>query len=222
MNFNLDKLQTAFFLTTIDLSSRLKVATLIQENIKQYAGSDPLILPLPSPIPSEYPQILMQNDAEGSILQVTAERLDFVVDFEKLNKVVDYHNAMRELQTISLKAYGLLAENFGAKSNRLGFIIALNAEKENANDYFQKRYLSTNMTTESEEIRLMFRHKLDVHPLKLNKWVRLVSKAEPSKIALEIDINTMADAPIVVDEKTTETFFAVVNNFIAETINAHS
>jgi hypothetical protein len=222
MNYRPIKLQTAFFLATIDLSSRLKIAALVRECIPKYFDVDPLLLPLPPNSPPDFPQIIIQNEQAGWIFQIAGGRFDIVANFPASPAIGNHLDLFQEIQSVSSGLYNVLTNNFGAKANRLGFVVTMVADMENATELLRSKYLNTKEVLGAYETSLFFLHKLTITPFNLNKWVRLFSTTNPSRIVLEIDINTQQEIHLEITNDLVEHFFGLSNQLTLDTISAHS
>lgn len=222
MNYRPVKLQTAFFLAAIDLSSRLKIAALVRECVPQYFGVDPLLLPLPPNSPPEFPQIVIQNESVGWAFQIAGGRFDIVADFSTFPAIENHSGLFQEIQSVSSVLFNALTTNFGARVNRLGFVVTLVADVENAVELLRSKYLKSDEALGADETRLLFLQKLTIAPLYLNKWVRLISTSNPSRIILEIDINTQPEIPLVITNELIKHFFVLSNQLTMDTITTHS
>ncbi len=221
MSYQPFKFQAAFFLAAINLSDRMKIATLVRKKASKYFDFDPVLLPFPPGIPPEIPQIIIQNPINKSEFQLSNTRFDISRTITPDN-AQDTFEIIKEIQTISIKIYRGLAGNQSAKINRLGFVSTVSLEIDNAPEFIRTKYLRGDTTQGSEAANLLFLHKVDVAPFKLFKWVRLFSTLRPSQLLLEIDINTQPETPFVDSLETVEQFWAIANKLTKETISLHS
>lgn len=215
------RIQAAFFLVTIDMSSRINIASSVRECAAGLLDIDPVLLPFPPDSPPDFPQIIMQNEANGWNFQMAPGRFDIIANVKEPNTNT-FIEIAATIQEMSARIFANFRENFGAKVNRLGLVSTNAAKVENAPEFLREKYLNANANSGAAESRLLFLHKYDVHSFSLNKWVRLISTVIPPRIILEIDINTRPDSPISVTEEVVGQFFASVNQLVDETIAEHS
>jgi hypothetical protein len=220
MEFKPVRFQAAFFLGAIDFSAKIEIASMIRKKAKAYFDLDPIIFPWPQGTPQEIPQIIIQNGVKGCELTLSSSRLDIIILIKPEDTRTTFE-IIEEIQTISKNIYRGLINNFDAKVNRLGFISTLSTNIENAPEILISKYLKTDVSSHSEEIHFLFLHKIEFESFKLNKWTRLVSTVNPSRLSLEVDINTQTEYPIIVTVETVEKFWANSNKLLKETITLH-
>lgn len=213
-----------FFLASIDFSSKLLIASSVREIANQYLDIDPLLLPLPPNTPPEFPHITMRNENNGWMFQMAPGRFDIII--EEPFQFQTYQNSAELIQGVSINILNRLISNFHARVNRVGLISTNITELENATEYIQIKYLNLDNVEDSEEVRLHYLHRLDVHSFHLNRWVRMNAVKsigqENSRINLVIDINSRPEYLLNVDIDSAMGFFTTVNQLIRDVIHGYS
>lgn len=208
-------------MSSIDLSSRYKLAGVIREKAKAHFNIDPLLVPMPPGLPPELPQLVFTNEPEGWQLQIGPARFDVVWDTKKLPDVPPLDVAFADIRTTLLQIYDALVP-FGARIHRLGVVIAFDSEGTAPHELLRKKHLKGTPTPDPEEVRYMFLQKLEAGTFRLNQWTRLISYSSPPHLVVEVDINTIQESPLDVDEKTITSFLAEVMNLIGKGLEVYA
>ncbi len=223
MNYTPIRLQAAFFLTNIDFSSKLDIATEIRSRAKNLLDVDPVLLPLPQDAPSEFPHIIMKNDKNGWAFQIAPARFDLVLDSSAQKTPPSLDEVSEKLYTLAVNIWKGLEYRFGAHANRLASVIAVASQVDNAPEMVRQRYLNLRYGVGAFQNQVHILHKAETEGFHLNRWIRLISLPEekdlPSRLLMEVDINTLAERPFVVTDANANSFFQLANR---QTKEAHS
>ena len=194
MDFRLDQAQFVVFLSAIDTSGKLKIASSAVKAIAELDGVDPLMLPFPDNAPGEVPRIQIQNDAAGWGFSYSPVRIDlFHTPRQELNpdRVVE---ALGELHGRVADLWGLLAAEVSAKGRRLAQIVNVSAAIERPADAIHAKYLAPIIAGPLAEAQVHYLRKLEVAGIQSNRWVRLLSQeAMPGRLLVQVDLNTVGD-----------------------------
>jgi hypothetical protein len=225
MHYRIDRVQTAIFLNTIDLSSKLNIATMINKVAGDCLAVDPVFLPLPQNSPQEIPHIIMKNERTGWNFNIGPARMDLTIDAIKSPKCDSYSDATRKNQQLSQNIWEGLVKDFGARANRIGFVFTSSAEIKKSSEYLRNRYLKTSDSDNAEKILFHYLHIIDDGPFKLNKWTRINADNNPTSghpnLVLEIDLNTIQENSVEITSSIIKEFFTIVNKINNDIISQH-
>ncbi len=219
------KLQVAFFLTSVDFSSKLKIANLVRAKCGNLLEVDPLLLPLPPDAPPEFPHIVIRNDNNGWLFQMGPARFDLVIQLGPHQPLGDFTELTKTICKTGLDIWQGLRTEFSASANRIGLVTTTVTELENPTEVFRQRYLSTKNAEGSSECQLHILHKINAKGFTLNDWVRLLAlpanEIWPSRFVFEIDINSIPEQPVKIDETVARSFFAIADELTKQGINSY-
>ena len=204
--------QIAYFLGSIDLSDRLKVAELIKKELGDILDGTPTILPIPDDAPLEIPRVIFPSKNNEFVCNVAVNRFDFIQKVPDEKNGIEFKLFKEELSKRVTKLNKLLFEELKATGNRLGLILNYNAiPKEGGLNFLKKIYLGSSKDI-STELQL---HKLTqgtIGDMKINNWIRLVASnkqlAAGDRLVVISDINTSQSEKYALTKDTTEKFFA--------------
>ncbi len=215
MNYRPAQLQAAVFLTAIDFSSKLNIANMVRAHAQNLLDVDPLILPLPPDVPPQFPHIVIKNETNGWAFQMASGRFDLVLDLSAQQVQSTLSEVSAKLDAIALSIWSGLASQFGARANRLASVISVSSEVENAPEVVRQRYLNSRYGAGAHQSQVHLLHQIETEGYNLNRWVRLITMPAdqkfPSRLLMEVDINTQAERPIDVTETTVSNFFQLAN-----------
>ena len=137
------RLQSAFFLAAIDLSSKFKIANMVREKTSGLLEVDLLLLPLPAGSPPEFPHIVIRNEDNGWAFQMAPARFDVIVERGPQTPRADLSQITSELSHTTLAIWQGMETLFKARANRLGLMTTVVAEVEDSTKVLQKRFLNT-------------------------------------------------------------------------------
>lgn len=224
MLFRPVQIQLALFLSSVDISSRLRLASQVHEALPQLGGVDPLLLPLPPEVPNEFPVILIENERTGWAFQLSPSRADVVVN---LRERTDVSEVVAILADGSIKLWNVLESEAGARGFRLGLVGNFLAETDDAANLLRSRYLLPTMAEGAKEVQIHYLQTVSENGFDLNIWVRLRSQTPDvnasAGVALLLDINTMPEHPLErLDNGTILRFFESANRLYIQNIDLHS
>lgn len=204
--------QIAYFLGSIDLSDRLKVAELIKKELGYILDGTPTILPIPDDAPLEIPRIIFPSKNNEFVCNVAVNRFDFIQKLPNEKNGIELKLFKEELAKRVTKLNKLVFEELKATGNRLGLILNYNAiPKEGGLNLLKKVYLGS-LQDISTEVQL---HKLTqgtIGDMKINNWIRLVASKKQlatgeNQLVVISDINTYQSEKYVLTKDTAESFF---------------
>jgi len=80
VDLSFSRLQTALFLTSLDSTRMLELATAIRNAAGGLLDADPMMLPLPSDSPPEIPRLTLRSSDRQWACQMSGNRLDLVFE----------------------------------------------------------------------------------------------------------------------------------------------
>jgi hypothetical protein len=220
------KLQVALFLATIDLSSKLKIASLIRERANGQLNADPILLPIPDGAPAEFPHILIRDEQTKWSFQLAPARLDLMVDYGKQKSLQPLTETLRRVESMAISIWEGCQRDFGAIGNRIGIVISTAVEMPDAPGEFRRRYLDEKFGSNSIESHFYTLTKLTSGAFVVNCWVKVVAMLAndggPSRIVTEVDINTTPDKPTRVDTASISAFGDAVSSIATDAFTSYA
>ena len=201
--FLLVRLQIALFLSTLDLTSGLDLASAIRDISGRVLDGDPLILPVPGDAPQEVPRVIQVSRDERRTCQVAGNRLDIVFQLPSdTGGSADFQGIARQHAQVSSAIWQVLQSRFKASGYRIGIVSTFRATAEEAARTLRQRFLIPSNAPEPHELQLHVLHTLTLQGVMVNRWARCLAMPSRSPglgsgvIQLDIDINTLADHPL--------------------------
>lgn len=204
--------QIAFFLGSIDLSDRLKVAEAIRSEMGDILNGMPTILPIPDDAPLEIPRIIYPSKDNKSVCNAAVNRFDFIYKLPEGEAGIKIKDFQKELPARVSSLNKLLFDKLKISSHRLGLILNYNALPKGGGLNFLKTNYLENSNDIAVELQL---HKLTQGTIKgmnINNWIRLVASkkqlatGENHLLAIS-DINTSQTEKYDVTKEISTTFF---------------
>lgn len=200
MEFGIGQIQVAVFLSAIEKGSRLRIATLAVEELPGLSGVDPVLLPIPDGAPQDFPIIILKNEQSGWAFQFSNSRFDLFFDPPNLPDHVELHELIHEVGGPLISLWNALEQELAARCHRLGLIVTLVAEIDNAAEEVRRRYLNPAIGIGAEEVQVHYRQKEERDDFALNRWIRLRNRPErpskPEAYLILIDVNTQQETPL--------------------------
>ena len=222
MKYHPIRLQVAIFLSAVDFTSKFKVAALVRESAGNLLDVDPLLLPLGADGPPDFPHIIIRNETKGWVFQMAPARFDLAVELDPQQRDGDRQQLIEVIGSTALAIWNGLKTGFGARAHRLGLITTIASEMENAPEALRQRFLNTVYGSGAHESQLHLLHKLENEGFSLNRWVRLkalpANEIWPTRLVMEIDVNTIAEQPIEVTDSAIQKFLGVADQQTQQTI----
>ena len=222
MDYKITEIQVALFFSSIDVSSKLKLASFITKSGEGQLDIDPTLLPFIPDAPPEIPLITIDNNRSGWKFQLSKARCDLVAPIKDKNTLEEEKNAFNEVREYILSIMQGLSKDFAARFYRIGLIprFISKEELENANQLFSNKFLKTTYSSDIVESRLHVLKKFEAGPFKLNQWIRINSTAN-QKFILEIDLNNQFEEKIDLNAELTRVFFEIATPIIFKTVKDH-
>lgn len=204
--------QMAFFLGSIDLSDRLRVAEIIRHEMGDVLDGAPTILPIPEDAPLGIPRVIYPSKDNKFVCNVAVNRFDFIYNLPNGQTGIEIKDFRKELLTRVIKLNKLLFDELKVTSNRLGLILNYNVlPKEGGLNFLKNNYLGN---PKDIAVELQF-HKLTQGAIKgmnVNNWIRLVASKKQlitgeNHLLVISDVNTYQKEKYNVTKEVTTSFF---------------
>lgn len=200
-------LQSAFFVTNVDLSDKLDVANKVKKELDILDG-DPTILPVPNDALLEIPRIILTSKNKAFSCNISSERIDFVINKSKLTELnIDLEEEILKKSEILSK---LINKSLSWSVHRLALISQFKYKPEIGTLNFMKSLLSEQFGADSAELEIHRLKHIKVGNIKSNQWVRLLSQNSgmPNEfIRILSDINTLKTEKYSFTEDSSKLFF---------------
>jgi hypothetical protein len=170
---------------------------------------------LPQDAPPEFPHIVIKNEKNGWGFQIAPGRFDLVLDLSTQKTPPDFDGSSAQLYAMVLNIWKGIADRFGARANRLASVIAVGSQIDNAPELVRQRYLNPHYGAGANQSQIHILHKVETEGFHLNRWIRLITLPEekdpPSRLVMEVDVNTLAERPLIVTDANANSFFQLAN-----------
>lgn len=202
--------QFAYFLSGINLTNRLKVASIITSKIKELDGA-PTILPFPDDAPPEIPRISLTSQNQEFVCNVSLSRIDFINKTPEIKNGKPSSIYKAELTSLMENFNEVLFKELSGSVFRLGLIMNYYTYPQGGGLDFLNQF-AIGEETDAKEIQL---HKLSenkINNFAINNWTRLVAnkdkKIEGRNPLLVIsDINTLQNEQYEITQSQALRFF---------------
>jgi hypothetical protein len=226
-HFQILQMQSAVFLSSIDASSWLRIASTAIDAVPGLLGTDPVLLPIPSDAPPEIPRIIIENNERGWTFHTSLQRYDLFFSPPNRPGFETFRDVFSEVAEASLSLWDVFESTLAARSHRLAFVVNLSADVEKAADLLRQRYFNQPFAAGAKEIQLHYLHAISSGGFDLNRWTRLLSKpgaeSTPESLLLHVDINTRTESPLEkVDTAVIQRFLDTGKGLIEESIAMHA
>lgn len=219
MDFRLDQAQFVVFLSSIESSGKLKIASAVARAIGELSGVDPLMLPLPESAPQEIPRIQVQNEVAGWAFTYSPLRIDLINTPKTVLQADSLPDALSELRERAAGLWSLLTTEVSAKGSRLAQIVTLTAPVGNAAAFIRGGFLSPRAGDQLAEAQVHFLRKVDVAGLSSNRWVRMLSQeASPDRVLVLVDFNTVGERKLEVNPGMIADFSVATSKQLVEVL----
>jgi len=213
----------AIFLTQMEQSSLLQIASRVIESVPEFADVDPVIFPLPRDAPPEFPQILINNEEKGWRLQFSPMKCDLFYSPESPD---DFSLVLEQVQAVASKLWDVLEQQLLAHGNRLGLVANFESRIENASQVIVSKYIKSGFIQNAHEVRFHYLQKFTRGDFSLNCWVRIqnrVKSAEATEaLQLLVDVNTVAEKPLPkVNVTIIQRFAEVAGEIVSDSLVLH-
>ncbi|MBI2613978.1 MAG: hypothetical protein HYW62_04375 [Candidatus Levybacteria bacterium] len=198
--------QIAYFLGSLDLSDRLKVAEIVRKELGNVLDGQPTILPIPDDAPLEIPRVILTSKNGEFICNISANRFDFINKLPEGKEGMNISHVEKNLPGIINKLNKLLFAGLNATSYRLGLIINYTFTPKEGGLSFLKSNLLGDENDIASELQM---HKLihgQIKSLKVNNWVRLIA-VETKPLLIVSDINTTQTEKYEINNELALAFF---------------
>jgi hypothetical protein len=200
-------LQSAFFVTNVNLSDKLDVANKVKKGLGILDG-DPTILPVPNDAPLEIPRIILTSKNKAFSCNISPERIDFVINKSKVPESnIDLEEEILKTSEILSK---LIHKSLNWSVYRLALISQFKHRPEIGALNFMKNLLSKQLGADSAELEIHRLKHIKVENFKSNQWIRFLSQnsGTPDEfIRILSDINTLKTEKYSFTEASSKLFF---------------
>jgi len=200
MEIKINQVQLALYSPGVDLSDKLTLTGNIRKDSGSIFSGEPLILPVPDNVPNEIPRIILSNK-EGKInLHISVNKIDLYIRNPILAGNVP--GVYSKLDNNLIEVYkSVLNALFSATSltvNRVGFVVAGEAEVKDTSTYIANKYLTKDIKMPGwldVNVNLLKRKMVDKK--ESNVWLRLSpgrktnGEVDDNKLNVVFDINTL-------------------------------
>ena len=200
LRFFIQNMQCALFIENFAFRNKLRVASRINEAVKNLFDGDPTMLDLPPEAPSQIPRIQLKDSKSNFSLNFSPIRIDFF--YNEPGKPAVTLNSLKDnyLETF-FAIVDLVKEEYRLSISRLAIVVKALAEVEKgSNSFIFETYLNNNpffKDTYSLEIHSL--KKMAVEKYTVNRWFRIKTARTQEKqdagLLAEIDINTLPEEP---------------------------
>jgi hypothetical protein len=201
LELNLARLQIALFLTSLDTTKMLDLATTIRDSSNGLLDADPLMLPIPSDAPLEFPRLILKSSDGRWTYQVFGNRLDFIFELPP-----DALGASEFCEIIKRQAYigstvwDAIQPKFSASGNRIGVVSLFAGSPEDSVQILRSRFMLPSDAPKPHVLQLHTLHRTALGSITVNRWTRCMAGefiiAETKRrdlLRVEIDINTIPE-----------------------------
>ncbi len=195
---SIERLQSALFLGSIDLSDKVSAASHINASAGGVFDGDPTLLPVPADAAAEIPRIILKNKQDTLFAAISHARADF-----GLSKLILLEESGKEIRTfldLLQRCVNPLKDRLHAVVTRLGWAVAHLVELDSsASDVFLARWLKHSAFPRLYEGTLQYIAREKVDGVDVNEVVQITTArdvANPLKDTLMrvvLDINTVPE-----------------------------
>jgi hypothetical protein len=215
INLEFVRLQTVFFLSSLDFSSKLKLALTLTEILEDLFDTEPTILPVPDNFPQEIPRLVLKSKDKIWTYQVSFNRFELVFDLppEKYG-TGEFEDVLGIHAQTGLNIWESLQTDYKASGHRIGVVTGFASLGDNLVDVLRSRFVQPSSAPEPHELQLHALHKLPIDNLNINRWVRcFAGPARPDKfeannlLRVEVDINSVPEETFDLTSDNIQRFF---------------
>ncbi len=225
LSFHTLNIQTALFLSTIDLTKKPDLAIAIRDASSGLIGGDPILLPIPDNAPSQFPRLIAKSMNERWVCQIKADRIDFHFN-QKIAEIEDtpLDQITQEHIALTSDVWQAIQDQFRASACRIGFIMKQVSFVSDANSLLRDVFLHTSNFNASHELQVHALHKLSLNSYQVNRWTRFRAMPAPDNLdyenilQAEIDINTFPENKLDLSALQVEEFSSKALAMIDETM----
>lgn len=210
----------AFFLASINLTDKLELANSLKKSLVILDG-DPLIMPIPDDAPSEIPRIILRSKSEEYALNVAPQRIDFFFNNKEQKRGL-YDDFTKEMLKKIKIIEEVVTQKFSANINRLGLIIDMSLQKDDAIkyilNYFSEAFKHKEDLLEGQ-IHIFNREAVD--SFDVNNWIRIIAQKHDKKksdILVSNDINTVIEDGKSYSSEEINKFYSSMLKYVTENI----
>lgn len=210
-NQNIDILNAAFFVSNVNLSDKLDIASKINSGLKDVLDGDPTILPIPDDAPFELPRIILNSKNKLFSCSISPQRIDFVIN---KSKMIATSEGVLDIEAEFLKNIKplttLIIKSLGWSVYRLALISQLKVKPTGGVLPFLQKMLTDNLGKDAKELQLHSLKMMKINDFEANHWLRLISQnagTEEELLLIASDINTLQTQKYQVAEEDAEIFF---------------
>lgn len=212
------RLQTAIFLTALDLTRKLDLAVAVRKASDSLFDADPLIVPIPADAPPEIPRLQVRSRDGRWTCLVAGSRMDIVFELPPdRHGTTGFDQAVADQAVVCKSTWSALQSEYAAVGNRIGIVSLFLGTADNAIQLVRTRFLLPSDAPEPHELQLHALHRMTLGPDGINRWTRCVASASEGLIQLEVDINTLPEQRFNVTPANIQHFSEKVRSLVTDT-----
>jgi len=210
----LNSVYIALFSPGIVIPDKLKVASSINTALSNLFDGDPLILPLPEDIPSDFPRIELNSKDLRYKLRIAGNNFSFIFknpQEEEKEDLLPDEDLFKKFTTV----FCYFKNELNTQFVRCGVVVdwMIKLEKQRCLEFLLEKYIKDKVPVEKPlETILRFRMRDKILEFDTNKWIEIRSVPERSVseqkelFVFKIDINTLAERVYKFEEETVRSF----------------
>jgi len=227
VDLSFSRLQTALFLTSLDSTRMLELATAIRNAAGGLLDADPMMLPLPSDSPPEIPRLTLRSSDRQWACQVSGNRLDLVFELSPDDLgTADFPDTAERQAHICSGIWKAIESEYGASGRRIGIVSTFLGVPGNAAQFLREMLLLPARSPDPHELQLHVLHNMFLGGTMVNRWTRCIGSthipiAEKEDIVrVEIDVNTLSEQSYPLNASSIHSFTEGTKELVLSTISA--
>lgn len=206
------RLQTVFFLSSLDLTSKINLALSLQQASNGLFDTDPTILPIPDDFP-DMPKLVLRSQDKLWAYQIANNRFEFIFELspDKFNTIT-FEETVEKHAQLGSNIWEALQTKYNASGNRIGVVSTFVNLSDNLVKELRSTFIQHSKAPEPHELQLHALHKLLLDNTNVNRWTRCVAGPPRthfeanSLLRVEIDINTVPQEKFDLSTESIEWF----------------
>ncbi|MBU3979476.1 hypothetical protein KJ980_03955 [Patescibacteria group bacterium] len=168
-------IHSAFFLSSINVSDKLILASNLKSILGEVLDGEPLILPIPDNAPHEIPRIILKSKNEEYELNISLSRVDFIFN-NKSNAAIQYKKITEAVMKYLAKLSKVLIDKHSMSTNRTGLIVTFGSDVKVIDKVLELFNVEFKDIKNKQEIQLNLLQKQTVGEFNVNNWVRIIAQ----------------------------------------------
>jgi len=200
LDLRLQRLRTALFLRSIDMSRKLGLAQDVISAAANLLDADPVLLPIPDDAPPEFPRVIFKNEDGNVSFSLSLNRADFSIQYKADGSVFSDQGVFEQYVSSLMSVILPIVESHKASFKRIGLIFdLLSGLQKSSNILIKDVFLQGDYFDDAYRIELSTLHRLQLVNFEVNRWLRvksLRSKSDPADdftMQVLLDMNTVPE-----------------------------